>query len=72
MYLRYYVVSNYKDWVKWLPIAEFSCNTIQNKSLGNTLFQVTHDFDALKLIDLIGIKQSHKLTLEFYLIEGIK
>lgn len=70
MYLRHYVATDYKDWIKWLPIAEFNYNTTQNKTLDNTPFQVTHRFDVLKSIDLIGIKQSDELTLGFYLVGG--
>lgn len=38
IYLKHYVASDYKDWIKWLPIAEFSYNTTQSISLKNTSF----------------------------------
>lgn len=33
---------------------------------------VAHSFNALMLIDLIGIRQSNETTFGFYLIEGIR
>lgn len=56
MYLRHYVASDHKDWVKSLSIVEFNYNTTWNESLSNTSFQVAHDFDVLRLIDLIGVR----------------
>lgn len=41
-------------------------------SLQNTSFQVAHGFNALRLIDLIRIRQSDEITSSFYSIEGIR
>lgn len=72
MYLKHYVASDHKDWVKWLSIAEFSYYTTRNESLGSIPFQVAHGFEALKPIDLIEIRQRDKLTLRFYSIYRTK
>lgn len=68
MYLRHYVASDYNNWIKWLPIAKFSYNTIQSISLGNTTFQVAHGFNVLRSINWIEIWQSHETTSSFYSI----
>lgn len=56
MYLRYYMMNDHEDWIKWLPIAKFTYNIIWNKFLDNTYFQGGHSFDTFKPIDLIKVK----------------
>lgn len=71
-YIRHYVTSDYKDWIKWLSIAKFNYNISQSESLKNITFQVAHGFDVLRSIDLRGIIQIDETTISFYSIEGVR
>ncbi|EUC60435.1 Transposon Tf2-1 polyprotein, putative [Rhizoctonia solani AG-3 Rhs1AP] len=43
-FLRFYVDHRQTDWVKWLPLAEFSFNAAKNRQTGFSAFELNYGF----------------------------
>uniref|UniRef100_A0A2N9IK08 Integrase catalytic domain-containing protein n=1 Tax=Fagus sylvatica TaxID=28930 RepID=A0A2N9IK08_FAGSY len=53
MYLRCFSSSNPKQWVKWLPCAEFCCNTSWHSAIKRIPFEVVYGRDPPSLLTYV-------------------